>query len=263
MATNGESAGVWDSEQCALLLMDYQDNTLGNVFEQDRRVIELNVRTVAAAALSLNIPVVLSTIGVGMGLNGPTIPSLQAALPDHVAIDRTTTDAWEDPAFLAAVKATGRTRLVMGGILTSVCLAYPVVSALADGYQVTFIEDAVGDVADDAGVGQRREHMDLAREALGEVALPVGDDLDGDGPAGDRIAGAEHRAHAAGADRLLELEPVVELLPGHHECCCPASSRPGHRYAREERALSITWSSCTEGPCSQVSIPRPQESDPC
>ena len=144
--TNGESAGVWDGEQCALLLMDYQDNTLGNVFEQDRRVIELNVRTLAAAAISLGIPVVLSTVGVGMRLNGPTVPSLQAALPDHAAIDRTTTNAWEDPAFLAAVKATGRTRLVMGGILTSVCLAYPVVSALADGYQVTFIEDAVGDM---------------------------------------------------------------------------------------------------------------------
>lgn len=144
--TNGESAGVWDGERCALLLMDYQDNTLGNVFEQDRRVIELNVRTLAAAAISLNIPVVLSTVGVGMGLNGPTVPSLKAALPNATAIDRTTTNAWEDSAFLAAVEATGRTRLVMGGILTSVCLAYPVVSALADGYQVTFIEDAVGDM---------------------------------------------------------------------------------------------------------------------
>jgi nicotinamidase-related amidase len=146
MTTNGESAGVWDGGQCALLLMDYQDNTLGNVFEQDRRVIELNVSTLAAAAISLNIPVVVSTIGVGMGLNGPTVPSLKAVLPNATPIDRTTTNAWEDPAFLAAVEATGRTRLVMGGILTSVCLAYPVVSALADGYQVTFIEDAVGDM---------------------------------------------------------------------------------------------------------------------
>lgn len=146
MATNGDSAGVWDGGQCALLLMDYQDNTLGSVFGQDRRVIELNARTVAVAAVSLGIPIVLSTVGVGMGLNGPTIPSLQAALPGHTAIDRTTTNAWEDPAFLAAVKATGRTRLVMAGILTSICLAYPVVSALADGYQVTFLEDAVGDM---------------------------------------------------------------------------------------------------------------------
>lgn len=144
--TNGKSAGVWDSAECALLLMDYQDNTLGNVFEQDRRIIELNARTIAAAALSLNVPVVLSSVGVGMGLNGPTVPSLQEALPGYEAIDRTTTNAWEDPAFLAAVKATGRRRLVMGGILTSVCLAYPVVSALADGYEVTFLEDAVGDM---------------------------------------------------------------------------------------------------------------------
>jgi nicotinamidase-related amidase len=146
MATNGKSAGVWDGGQCALLLIDYQDNTLGNVFEQDRRIIELNARTVAAAAVSLGIPVVLSTVGVGMGLNGPTIPSLQAVLPGVTAIDRTTTNAWEEPAFLAAVQATGRTRLVMGGILTSVCLAYPAVSALADGYEVTFLEDTVGDM---------------------------------------------------------------------------------------------------------------------
>jgi nicotinamidase-related amidase len=144
--SNGRSGGVWDASECALVLMDYQDNTLGNVFEQDRRVIELNVRTIASAAISLNVPVVLSSVGVGMGLNGPTVASLQSVLPDAKAIDRTTTNAWEDPEFLAAVEATGRKRLVMGGILTSVCLAYPVVSALADGYEVTFLEDAVGDM---------------------------------------------------------------------------------------------------------------------
>jgi nicotinamidase-related amidase len=146
MVNDGKSGGVWDAKECALLLMDYQDNTLGMIFEQDRRVIELNARTIAAAAVNLKIPIVLSTVGVGMGLNGPTVPSLQSALPGAKAIDRTTTNAWEDTAFLAAVKATERTRLVMGGILTSVCLAYPAVSALADGYEVTFLADAVGDM---------------------------------------------------------------------------------------------------------------------
>src|SRR6516164_7781640 len=146
METHSKRGGVWDYKECALVFMDYQDNILGMVFEQDRRVVELNASTLASAAVKLGIPVVLTSVGVGMGLNGPTVASLQAALPGHKAIDRTTTNAWEDPAFLAAVKATGRTRLVMGGILTSVCLAYPVVSALADGYQVTFLEDAVGDI---------------------------------------------------------------------------------------------------------------------
>src|SRR6185503_19414339 len=56
-----------------------------------------------------------------------------------------TMNAWGDPKFVAAVKTTGRKRLVMCGISTSACLTYPVVSALADGYEVAFIEDAVGD----------------------------------------------------------------------------------------------------------------------
>jgi nicotinamidase-related amidase len=140
-----QSAGAWDAADCALLLMDYQDNVLGTIFEQDRRVIELNASTLATYARMLDIPVVLSTVAVRMGVNGPTIPSLQAALPDLEAIDRTERNAWRDPAFLAAVKATGRKRLVMGGISTSVCLQYPAVSALADRYEVCFIEDAVGD----------------------------------------------------------------------------------------------------------------------
>jgi len=146
METHSKRGGVWDNKECALVFMDYQDNILGMVFEQDRRVVELNARTLASAAVKLGIPVVLTSVGVGMGLNGPTVASLQEALPNVKAIDRTTTNAWEDRAFLAAVKATGRKRLVMGGIVTSVCLTYPAVSALADGYEVTIIEDAVADM---------------------------------------------------------------------------------------------------------------------
>jgi nicotinamidase-related amidase len=142
---SSQRGGTWDAADCALLLMDYQDNVLGTIFEQDRRVIELNVSTLATYAQMLTVPVVLSTVAVKMGVNGPTIESLQSALPDVGAIDRTERNAWRDPVFLGAVKATGRKRLVMCGISTSVCLQYPAVSALADGYEVSFIEDAVGD----------------------------------------------------------------------------------------------------------------------
>jgi len=114
-APNRRARGVWDASECALLLIDYQENVLDLVFEQDRRVVELNARTLATAARAFNIPVVLSTVGVQMGVNKPTIASLKAALPDVKDIDRSSMNAWEDRAFVAAVKATGRKRLVMGG----------------------------------------------------------------------------------------------------------------------------------------------------
>src|SRR5438093_333882 len=140
-----KSSAVWDREGCALMFIDYQDHVLDVIFEQDRRVIELNVRTLAKMALDFKIPVILSTVGVEMGANGPTISALRAVLPNVKEIDRSSMNAWEDARFQAVVKATERKRLVMAGIATSVCLAYPVVEALAAGYEVTFIEDAVGD----------------------------------------------------------------------------------------------------------------------
>ena len=142
---NGKPGGVWDSKECALLLIDYQDNVLGRIFEQDRRVIELNARTLAKVATDFEIPVVLSTVGVELGVNGPTISSLREVLPQVRVIDRSSMNAWEDDKFSAAVKATGRKRLVIGGIVTSVCLTFATVGALVQGYEVSFIVDAVGD----------------------------------------------------------------------------------------------------------------------
>jgi nicotinamidase-related amidase len=138
--------GIWDGSACALVLMDYQPEVIGTVFEQDRRLIELNVRALADLAGRFEVPVVLSTVSVQAGVNSPTIQALKDALADVEEIDRTTTNAWEDDTFLAAVRATGRRKLVMCGLVTSVCLAYPAVCAIADGYEVMFVEDAVGDL---------------------------------------------------------------------------------------------------------------------
>jgi nicotinamidase-related amidase len=142
-----KSLRVWDASECVLMFIDYQDHVMDLIFAQDRRIIELNIRTLAKMAVAFKIPVILSTVGVEMGVNGPTVESLRAVLPHVQDIDRSSMNAWGDAKFLAAVKATGRKRLVMCGISTSACLTYPVVSALADGYEVTFIEDAVGDTS--------------------------------------------------------------------------------------------------------------------
>src|SRR5215831_14281096 len=145
MIHDRKSLRVWDASECVLMFIDYQEHVFDVIFAQDRRIIELNVRTLAKMAVAFNIPVILSTVGVEMGANGPTIDSLRAVLPKIKDIDRSTMNAWDDPRFVDAVKTTGRKRLVMCGISTSACLAYPVVSALADGYDVAFVEDAVGD----------------------------------------------------------------------------------------------------------------------
>ena len=141
------SLRVWDASECVMLFIDYQDHVMDLIFAQDRRIVELNVRTLAKMAVAFKIPVILSTVGVEMGANGPTIASLRAVLPNIQDIDRSSMNAWADVKFVAAVKATGRKRLVMCGISTSACLTYPAVSALADGYEIAFVEDAVGDTS--------------------------------------------------------------------------------------------------------------------
>jgi nicotinamidase-related amidase len=136
----------WDPADCVLVLMDYQDAVLAAISDQIRSTVELNALTLATAATDLDIPIVLGTVGVAIGMNGPTIPSLASALAHIDPIDRSRMNAWEHYEFVEAVTATGRNKLVMAGIVTSVCLTYPALSALADGYQVAFIEDAVADI---------------------------------------------------------------------------------------------------------------------
>jgi hypothetical protein len=90
------------------------------------------------------MPIVLSTVGVGLGFNGPTLPSIQAELEGLEPIDRTSMNAFEDGAFREAVAATGRKRLIVGGLHTEVCLALATVEALKHGYEAMFVTDAVG-----------------------------------------------------------------------------------------------------------------------
>jgi nicotinamidase-related amidase len=132
-------------EEAALILIDYQKE----MFEQVRSevppaLIELNVRLLIKVAKSFGMPIVLSTVGVQMGVNGPTRESILAELPDVTVIDRSSMNAWEDDAFRAAIKGSGRKRLVFGALWTEICLAFPVVDALREGYEVTFVVDAVG-----------------------------------------------------------------------------------------------------------------------
>jgi nicotinamidase-related amidase len=86
---------------------------------------------------------VLSTVNVANG-QGPTLPELKAVLSDSDEIDRTQINSWEDVEFRRAVEATGRRKLIMAALWTEVCLAFPALDALREGFEVFPVVDAVG-----------------------------------------------------------------------------------------------------------------------
>ena len=137
--------GVWTYENSALVLIDYQNEMFESIrSETGAELADLNVRLLARAAKAFNMPVVLSTVGVKYGINGPTHASILSDLPGVEPIDRTSMNAFEDRAFSDAVKKTGRKRLIVGGLHTEICLTFAVVQALKDGYEGMFVADAVG-----------------------------------------------------------------------------------------------------------------------
>jgi nicotinamidase-related amidase len=137
--------GVWTYDDCALVLIDYQREMFEVIrSETGADLVELNVRLLAKTAKALDMPIVLSTVGVGYGFNGPTQPAILAELPGVEAIDRTSMNAFEDDAFREAVEATGRKRLIIGGLHTEICLSFATVHALKAGYEAMFVTDAVG-----------------------------------------------------------------------------------------------------------------------
>ena len=137
--------GVWTADDCALVLIDYQKEMFEVIrSETSADLVEMHVRLLAKTAKAFDVPIVLTTVGVGAGFNGPTLPSILSELDGIEPIDRYSMNAFEDEAFSEAVKATGRKRLIIGGLHTEICLTFASVQALKDGYDVMYVTDAVG-----------------------------------------------------------------------------------------------------------------------
>ena len=131
-------------ENAALVIIDFQPVQVASIVSMERRILLANVVAVPKTARLFGLPVVLSTVNVNTGLNQPTVHQLTEVLPDIVPIDRTSINAWEDAGFAAAVKATGRKKLIMVALWTEVCLVFPALDALREGFEVYPVADAVG-----------------------------------------------------------------------------------------------------------------------
>lgn len=133
-----------DKEQAAVLLVDHQTGLLSLVRDQDPDKFKNNVLALADLAKYFNLPTVLTT-SFENGPNGPLVPELKQTFPDAPYIARPgNINAWDNDDFVKAVKATGRKQLIIAGVVTEVCVAFPALSALEEGYEVFVITDASG-----------------------------------------------------------------------------------------------------------------------
>ncbi|MFC5526050.1 hydrolase [Rhodanobacter ginsengisoli] len=138
------------AKNAALLIIDFQPVQVGSIASMNKRLLVANVVAVARTAKLYGMPVVLSTVNVATGINQPMIRPITDVLGDKGIVDRTSINAWEDDDFVAAVNATGRKKLVMVALWTEVCLVFPALDALKEGFEVYVVVDAVGGTSEEA-----------------------------------------------------------------------------------------------------------------
>ncbi len=110
----------------------------------DRDLLVKNIVSTVKIARAFDLPIVHSTVNVTSGRGKPTIAPLAEVLGDEPPVDRTSLNAWEDAEFVRAVRATGRRKLVFCALWTEICMAFPAIDALREGYAVYPVVDAIG-----------------------------------------------------------------------------------------------------------------------
>ena len=131
-------------QNAAFIIIDYQPVQVNSIASMERQRLVSNIIRASKAALLYGLPIVHSTVNVQTGINKPSIAPLRKLLDKVPTYDRTTINAWEDIEFRRAVEATGRKKLIMTALWTEACLTFPALDAMAEGYDVYVVADAVG-----------------------------------------------------------------------------------------------------------------------
>ncbi len=152
-------------QNSAIALIDYQPAMYQGVQSHDRLVTFNNVQVLAKAAKLFGIPTVISTIAQD-SFSGPFMPEVTNLFPQHVVIDRTAMNGWLDANFRKAIHDTKRKKVVLAGLWTEVCVLFPTLEMLKEGFEVYIPADACGDVSLEA----HNRSMDRAVQA---GAIPI------------------------------------------------------------------------------------------
>lgn len=133
-----------DKSNAAVLLVDHQSGLCNIVGDFSPDDFKNNVLAVAHAAKYFELPTILTT-SFEQGPNGPIVPEIKQIFPNAPFVARPgQINAWDNEDFVNAVKATGKKQLIIAGVVTEVCVAFPALSAIEEGYEVFVITDASG-----------------------------------------------------------------------------------------------------------------------
>jgi nicotinamidase-related amidase len=141
-------AALMDPNDAVVLLLDHQTGLFQTVKDSAVRDLRANTVVLAKIAEQARMPIIYTASEPG-GANGPIMDELTTAAPRAKYVGRQgEVSAWDNADFVRAVEATGRKTLIMAGVWTSVCVAFPALQAKADGYKVYAVMDASGDISE-------------------------------------------------------------------------------------------------------------------
>ncbi|MBO6933357.1 MAG: isochorismatase family protein [Deltaproteobacteria bacterium] len=143
MNTDRHNPEPLTQNNAALVLVDHQVGLMTGIRDYSVAELKHNVVGLARAARALGLPIVATTTSA-QTLWGPAFPELTEALPGQAFIDRTTVNAWDDPRVAAAIRATGRDKLIFAGVSLEVCAAFPAMRAVREGFEAYVAVDASG-----------------------------------------------------------------------------------------------------------------------
>ncbi|WP_144185787.1 hydrolase [Elioraea rosea] len=133
----------------AVMMIDFQPQMAFATRSIDAVMLRNNIALIAQAAGGFGVPTILTTVATE-SFSGPMFQEATAAFPGQTLVERTSMNAWEDEGVVAEINRIGRLRVVLAGLWTSVCIVGPALSAIDQGFEVSVVADACGDVSDEA-----------------------------------------------------------------------------------------------------------------
>lgn len=135
--------GLLTKDNSAVVFIDHQPQMTFGVANIDRQLLKNNVLLLAKAAKLYGVPTILTTVET-KSFSGYMWPELLDVFPEQEPIERTGMNSWDDEAFREAIRATGKKNIILSGLWTEVCITWPTLHMLDEGYNIYIVEDACG-----------------------------------------------------------------------------------------------------------------------